>query len=205
MPTRLNSIVASRRRCVLGTRRAYPVEFETGAYRRGVYGVYKLYIPTKNSPSKLLWGRNDVTTDIEHEYWSFIPPPKNYTSQKQISGYAPLVLDRPCPRWLKLRTDFIRTPSPSVSSEMRHSGLANVHLGGNSKGRNQRGSVWEFSTSRRYACCARESASSFFPDRRRSRLETATVQLLSPIHTAATRLNSPVESRRRCVLGITLP
>jgi len=47
-----------------------------------------IYTP-KISPSKLLWGKNDVRTATEQFY---IPPPKKKTyppKKKQISGYAP--------------------------------------------------------------------------------------------------------------------
>jgi len=62
------------------------VTWWSGAYRRGYMGY--IY-PPKISPSKLLWDKNDVKTVIEHEYYSFIPPPKFYTSPKRISGYTP--------------------------------------------------------------------------------------------------------------------
>ena len=49
-----------------------------------------IYTP-KISPSKLLWGKNDVGTAIQQFYTSpqknfYTPPPK----KKQISGYAPV-------------------------------------------------------------------------------------------------------------------
>jgi len=52
--------------------------------RRSDGGYIGIYTP-KISPSKFLWGKNDVRTAIQQFYnpKTFIPP------KKQISGYAP--------------------------------------------------------------------------------------------------------------------
>jgi len=48
-------------------------------YCRGVEtGVYGYIPPKKSVQVNFLWGRNDVRSAIEHEYWSFIPPRKRY-------------------------------------------------------------------------------------------------------------------------------
>ena len=46
-------------------------------------GIYTPQI----SPSKLLWGKNDVRTAIQQ----FYTPQKTFIPPKQISGYAPAV------------------------------------------------------------------------------------------------------------------
>jgi len=53
---------------------------------RGVAtGGISVFIPPKSAQLNILWGKNDVRTDIQQ----FYTPQKTFIPRKQISGYAP--------------------------------------------------------------------------------------------------------------------
>jgi len=69
-----------------------------GVARRGVAtggGVCIAYPPPppkkKSVQVNFLWGKNNVRTAIEHEYWSFIPPQNIYSLPKKKILATPLV------------------------------------------------------------------------------------------------------------------